>query len=106
MATLPAPACAAGSLAGCAAVLGRALQDAARLSYSSPSPKTLPVVGFTMGPLAGKAGDCLVALTIVRNILGHEALDSIASVRAAEKKGRHSVRFSLRKLWIVSWYSF
>ena len=53
-----------------------------------------------MGPLAGEAGDRLVALKIVRNIFGYKALDSIASVWAAEKKGRHSVRIDQRRPYL------
>jgi hypothetical protein len=53
-----------------------------------------------MGLLACEARDRLIALRILRSVLRYEALDAIAGVRAAEQKGRHSVRFSLKPIVI------
>ena len=55
-------------------------------AYSSSSPSTLPVLGFTKWTRVGhaKAGDSeLVYVIVVIHFLGGEALNLLAGVRAA-----------------------
>jgi hypothetical protein len=50
--------------------------------------------------LASYAGDCFKAFAIVRSIVGHKTLDSIAGVRAAVEKWWHHPTITTRVAFV------